>query len=518
MKSKRAAKKQSSSPRGFTFTISIVILAITLIAMALFSQEWRKSQRVSFTELMPSEAARIEERVSSDMGAMLGADASVSKTSTDVTVDISSKMPFKKEGAPIAEMGDYAASLPSSLKNTGAEAVLSANEITGSTATVMKISDTGQLVYSNDGANDILTYYHPSGWQPSQISADIVCGKAASTVGAFSVTNPPITEDGNSLTYLLHYSDVQTSQRRDALALANGSSATLTVSYPDGTKLVFSSDIAGLPFNSNTRLSYTKSPGGALVLPFDENVSEGYVRDYSSSSHFFQAGAAAPIWSQNCKSGGCYSFLGANYMGGNLQLTESALFLPAGGERVSNGGFESVSGMPDDEEPDSWLNWAISESEGVSFYSTSDSFSGYAVMVTNSAASQAGGNLHQTLTSLAENSPYALELRAKGASSGYAISTLSGGITKYLQADGTTWNTTSHEFLAAGYEQSSYTYMVREFVLPLGSNSATIYLYSPAKDEIAYYDGISVWQPGGFNGGFEYYYADVGWTPNSETQ
>ncbi len=513
MVSKKSGKKQAGSPRGFTFTISIVILSITLIAMALFSQEWRKSQKVSFTELLPAETARLEERVSSDLGALLGADARVTKTSTSVSVDLSTQMPFKKEGSPIAEMGDYASSLPSSLKNIGSEAVLSANEINGSNATVIRVSDTGQLVYSNDGGHDTATYYHPLGWQPTSILAIISCGKSASNIGSFAVAGGASGTD--NLYYKLVHRDNIGTMIREYNTLVGNHTATLLVYYPDGTELSFISQFAAGILQNYTSISYTKSPSGEVILPLDTNSTDGTLRDYSGNNRVFYLGVdnAMPAFQPSCKSRGCYSFSGNSYIyGSTIQLTDMEIGFPPGPERLVNGGFEETGGTF----PDSWTGWGVENTapEQVFIGQTADSSSGYAVLIGNPY--QFAGldfYVYQTVSNMWENTFYTLSFMAKGAGSQYSIYDASAS--KYLQADGS-WSVNLHMF-QTGAEEGSYRAVTKEFVLPIGSTSTRVSFYASELSN-AYYDSVSLKQFGGLNGGFEQYYqaegsGGTGWEP-----
>jgi hypothetical protein len=513
MVSKKAGKKQAGTPRGFTFTISIVLLSITLIAMALFSQEWRKSQKVSFTELLPAETARLEERVSSDLGALLGADARVTKTSTSVSVDLSTQMPFKKEGSPIADMGDYASSLPASLRNTGAEVVLSANEINGSNASVVRVSDTGQMVYSNDGPFDVATYYHPLGWQPTTLFASIACGKDASVIGSFTVAGGTASTD--NMYYRLAYVDAAGTMTRELNTHIGNHTAALSVSYPDGTQLSFLSQFSdGTPQNY-TSISYTKSPRGAVILPLDLNSTNGTLRDYSENNLVFYLGQndAAPTFQQSCKSRGCYSFGGNDYIQRPaISLTDTELNFSQGSELLTNGGFDDVLGTY----PQSWTGWSVENQapEYVFIESAAGGASGYAVMFAN-PMNYAGLDfyVYQTVSSLQENTFYTLSFLSKGTGGRYSIYDPTAG--KYLQADGS-WGANLY-MAPTGASEGAYGAVTKEFALPLGSISARASFYA-SDISTAYYDSVSLKRFGGLNGGFEQYYqaegsGGSGWEP-----
>ena len=146
MKTLSAGKPGSKA--GFTFTLSIVLLALTLISVASFAQEWRKSQQVSFTEILPSESMRLQERVAASLGQIVGADGSIKSDSSSTVLSISTQQPFKREGESIAQISDYSESLPSNLRNLGYEAVLDANKISGSNSAVIVTSNNGSMLPS----------------------------------------------------------------------------------------------------------------------------------------------------------------------------------------------------------------------------------------------------------------------------------------------------------------------------------------------------------------------------------
>ena len=278
--------------------------------MALFAQEWRKSQSSSFTEILPAQGALMEARVSADLSAMLGASALVSRGSNSVYVALLANMPFKREGLPMADAAGYAASLPYGLRNTWTEAVLSANGMNGSSATVATVSDTGRLAFSNDGPDDVATYYHPVDWMPQTVFVNITCAKSGATVNYFLVTQG--VAGSGEVSYLVQYNGPDASVSRSHTTHLEDSLASLAITYPDGTALNFLSNISGSLAQNYTSVSYTKSPGALLVLPFGANST----RDYSHANASVQPGAGAnsPSWLPGCRVGGCFSFGGSQYV------------------------------------------------------------------------------------------------------------------------------------------------------------------------------------------------------------
>ena len=395
----KTRKERKSSELGFTFTLSIAILAITLIAVASFAQEWRKGQQVSFTEILPSESVRLQERVAADFGQIVQADASVRTENATTTLSISTQQPFKSEGQPIAKISDYSESLPSNLRNLGYEAVLDANNMSGSNAAVILTSSNGSLVHSNEGAYDITTFYQPNGLDPSTIFASISCNKQASSVGELAQMGGSGTGTGQY--YVVNYTEPSgRSYLRNFYALPN-SNTTMSITYPDNTLLYFDSQFS--PAGQNrTSVHYTKSSAGALILPFDQN-STSIVRDYSlfRENVTLASGAKAPVWVPDCSRGGCYQFDGNDSMSvqGGVDLTGGEIPLPLGAEMVKDPWFEvfSVPPKPDDFQSDDWYYWKISDDgSGAVFDATSaNAQSLYSVHAMSSA--DAGGDMGKPL-------------------------------------------------------------------------------------------------------------------------
>ncbi|MEM4348089.1 MAG: hypothetical protein QXN37_00785 [Candidatus Anstonellaceae archaeon] len=485
-------------PKGFTFTISILILSITLIGMALFSQEWRKSQRTAFTELLPSEIARIEEQVSSDLAAVLGTKADIRKTQSSIHLTVSSTLPFKKEGHPIANLYEYAATLPENLRNSGVEAIL-VSWINGSNAFIMNISESGGLFYSNDGPNDVIIYYHPLGWQPISIYATVNCSKSATNIGAFSVSGGQAGSD--NLYYNLKYVDNIGTKTRFTNTPVSNHIATLQISYPDGTILLFVSNFSGLLSRNYTSISYTKSPSGALVLPLDSPASNMKVRDYSLYGLDFTVGGGqnTPLFKLSCKSQGCMEFTGNQYMyRNNFSLTETEIIFPQGSELVSNGDFEDRNGIP----PNIWPSWVVENNY------PEDVYIGPALIQNNWAAEISNPQGYASVdfyiyqnVYLSENSFYTLQFLSQGQNGKYSIFDRSKG--KYLQADGS-WDSSEHLFETG--VNSDFIRITKEFLLPLGSSEVTLKFFAAESGDVIY-DAVSLKQSSGLNGGFEQYYS-----------
>jgi len=500
--------KAMSEKQGFTFTISMLLLCLTLISMAAYAPEWRKSQLDSFALSLPFEGLRLQERISAGVAELLGADASVRKNiSGVVSTRISGSFPFKKEGEPIARIDEYANSLPYSLRGTGAEPLLSANSLVGSNATVMVISGTGSLVYNNDGFQDMATYYHPGGWAPSSINFSINCIKPAGEAGSLS-----IQEDGVSPgpAYYIVYGDASSYSLLVENTTANEGNASFGLSFEDGTSISFESIVSSTASSNYTQLTYTKSPKGFLILPFEQNASigEGQVRDYSERANNMTLGGGntdfAPAWTEEgCRLGACYSFDGSNDFINrtDFSLTETQLEFRQGLDRILNGGLENHTNNTDDGITDSWANWTLNGS--AIFDSTTISVSGHAMKISSGTA----GNFTQQQISMLENVPYTLSFFTKSASGtgsgSYAI--YDAAADRYLQADG---NWGSEYFFDTGVTATIYTQVSRQFSMPAGSNAVQIRL-APSEGDQVFFDSIILRQSVGLNGGFEYYFPDT---------
>ena len=504
--------------KGFTFTLSIVLLSITLIAVAVFSREWRASQQVSFTEILPSEAQRIDERVASDMGKMFGAGAEMeTKNQTTASVGTFTQAPFKKEGAPLAQIDDYSQSLSSSLRASGYEAVLATNNLGASNATVMVFFGNGSLEHSNDGPYDVSAYFHPTGANPSEIYATIICNKTASDVSPLSIIGGG--QDGGGYYYRINYTELSSGKTYIVDCRSpSGSDTSLTISYPDLSQVFFDSSFSLSNSRNSTSVHYTKSPGGYLIVPFDSNQSglNQPLRDYSLFENSLSLGngtagnAYSPTWTASgCKSGGCYQFDGASqYISGEgIGLFDSEIPAPLGMELISNGEFESFNSTLG-----IWFYWTKTIVGGVAFNATDDSATGSAVKISNDG-SGGGSSLRQTAARLLGNTPYSLSFSSKGAGGRYrVVDSTNPSAEAYLHSDGT-WGASAELPTNAG---ETYLQAMTQFSLPANSSRVRIELLPAATNGTVYYDSVSIKQATGQNGGFESWHYDTGFSPEAD--
>jgi hypothetical protein len=508
--------------KGFTFTLCIVILVLTLLAVASFAQEWRKSQQFSFTEILPSEAIRLQERVASDVGQMVQADASVKTDNrSTTTLSLSTKQPFKREGEPIARVSDYSSSLPANLRNLGYEAVLDPNNISGSNATVLLTSGNGSLLHSNDGAYDVTTFYYPGGITPEAIHASIYCDKQASSVGEFQLLGS--SGSGEGYYYVVNYTEPSgRNYLRNYYAPAT-SNVSLSISYPDSTLLYFDSIFSpSLPTN-RTSIHYTKSSSGALILPFSANATS-IVRDYSlfKENITLAAGASAPAWLSDCSRGGCYDFNGTHYMSldGGVALTGAPVPLPLGAEKISDPWFETfeVNVSEDDGVDDSWYYWTIYDPEDdATFDATAfGSQSYYSINITlkGEVVGDFYPNIYATMASpinaLAPNTAYTLSFWSKGAAGRYRIEHSNGTC---LDAAGAWTGAACSSYFNATASAGPYVQTTREFSTPESVPGVYLRFFAPdGLGESSYYDSVSLKMSIGMNGGFESHYPESGTT------
>ena len=504
----------SSNPtpsKGFTFTLSIVLLSITLIAMAVFSREWRASQQASFTEILPSESQRIDSRIASDVSKMFGASADVEKqNATSASIDVTGQMPFQKEGSPLAHMDDYSQSLSSSMRASGYAAVLSTNGLSKSNATVLTFTLNGSLEYSNDGPYDIAAYYHPQGAAPAEIYVTIACNKTASSVDPLSIVGSNQTSGG----YYYHINYTETSSGKTYIVDCHSpeeSNTSLSIQYPDLSQIFFESSFSGSNARNRTSIHYTKSPGGFLILAFDAN---GTLRDYSLSGNNLSLALApsAPTWeAEGCKNGGCYEFDGSNdFMSGdNLQLFETELPPSLGIERISNGTFENFTGGLGNNSS-SWLGWSKlnSDPSHVAFHATNISVTGFAVEISNDGLAAGSNDLWQNASNLWENTPYTLSLWSKGPGGRYRIVDMTNSSLPYYLQGGGSWSTAPYDIPTGA--NATYIRSVNQFSLRLNSSAVRIELLPSASAGDVYYDSVSLKRTDGQNSGFESYYYDTG--------
>jgi len=497
--------------KGFTYTISMLLLVLLLISIASYMQEWRKSQQASLTAFLPTDSIRLQERVAAGAAEVLGADARAERSSPNqTTVKLWTRFPFRKEGADVAPLSEYASSLPYAMRGAGAEVVLSANSLSGPNATVMSVAGSGVLNHSNDGLEDVSEYAHPLGWREVAITLSIYCNKSAERIVPLAAAGTP--SSGGGVTYFVNYSDSGKVNYTANASTYSYNNASFSVLYADGTRLSFTSNFSGTLARNITKLAYTKSPGAALVLPFDSNASVGVrtVRDYSQyAAHMSPGGGAsanAPSWgASDCWSGGCYAFDGINdFLNGSAQnFTDWPVAAAQGAERVLNGGFESPGGtVPDNGASDVFNNWTNVNGGGTCIFdATRSAMAGSrAIKLYNSTSTS--DYVYQNI-SILENTPYTLSFYANGSGSRYAVVINSNN--SYLQDDGS-WSA-SPSFLGTGASDSGYIFVACQFSLPLGSTNISIRLYpSSVAGTSAYYDEVSLRQSAGMNGGFEYYF------------
>ena len=546
MKTANAAKagrtiplpQQQGGRLGFTFTLSIVLLSITLIAVAAFAQEWRKSQQVSFTEILPSESVRLQERVAAGIGQMMQADGSIKSDNASTVLSISTQQPFKREGEALAQVSDYSESLPSNLRNLGYEAVLDANKISGSNSTVIVTSSNGSLVHSNDGAYDVTTFYQPRGFVPNTIYVSISCDKQAASVG--EITSASGSGSGPGQYYVVNYTEPSgRSYLRNYYATPN-SNTSMSITYPDNTLLYFDSRFSQSGQN-RTSIHYTKSSAGALILPFNQNATS-VVRDYSlfRENLTLASGNNAPIWMADCSRGGCYKFDGTgDYMSvpGGVGLTDSEVPLSLGNEKVSDPWFETFGGepSPDDGLSDEWYYWRI---EGPVTPEAKDIFdatyganaqSYYSVHAISKPESAGTANIYQLVRDVSPSTPYTLSFWSKslGSSVGrYRVEIQSdpvNGVAKQCLEPEGSWAAACLTYFYTLPSTAAYSRTTKEFMTPAGSAPTSPYLvpltliirfYPPTPPASGtadvFYDSVSIKQSAGMNGGFESYYSESG--------
>ena len=529
-KKKSVSAKKPKSKNGFTFTLSIVLLAITLIAVASFAQEWRKSQQVSFTEILPSESMRLQERVAVGVGQLVQADGSVKSDDTSTMLSLSTSQPFKREGEALTQFSDYSESLPSNLRNLGYEAVLDANKISGSNSTVIVTSNNGSLVHSNDGAYDITTFYQPNGFVPNTIYATISCGKQAILVG--DIASAGGSSYGAGQYYIVNYTEPSGRNYLRNYYAAPNSNTTMSIIYGDNTLLYFDSRFSQSGQN-RTSIHYTKSSSGALILPFNQNTT-GAVRDYSlfPENVTLASGNSAPTWKPDCSRGGCYQFDGTgDYMSvlGGVSFTDEEIPLPLGKEMFNDSWFELFGAEPslDENVTDDWYFWNIgnaAEGSVIHVASGNDAHSYYSVRAT-ATVNNVATNIYQAVPGISPSTPYTLSFWSKSVESSTGRYRLEiqedgvRGVTGRCLDTGGAWTTLCNTYFYTVPSISAYSRTTKEFMMPSGPNSQTLYsvpltlivrFYPPDLPGTVYYDSASLKQSVGMNGDFESYYPEGG--------
>ncbi|MFA6490163.1 MAG: hypothetical protein WCT52_05810 [Candidatus Micrarchaeia archaeon] len=336
------AKAKQSARRGFTFALSALLIALTLISMAFFSSQWRKSQQISYNEVLPSDAVKLKDKIAGDMRSLTGASADVRRTGTsEAAVKVSFSLPLKKEGAEIADMSKYSQSLASSLRGSGVEAAISAN-VSGNSPTVITLPDSGSFALQNSIGGDVASYSHPSGWQPVAMNASFYCNKRVASISSIALAGT----GGSAVSYGVVFREQDGRTYTQTATGTTQGNATLTVNFDDGTRIAYLIRLSPSSQNTTT-INYTKSPGAYLILPFDANasLSAGGLQDYSDFQNNFTLGggsaasAPASAMSEDCKTGSCYVFNGSNkYLNGTLPNATQA----AAVQGTHNFGFETT--------------------------------------------------------------------------------------------------------------------------------------------------------------------------------
>lgn len=329
---------QPSAKRGFTFTVSAILIALTLVSMAFFASQWRKSQEVSYNEVLPSDSVRLQDRIASDFRTLSGVSADVQRTGTSsAAIKISFSLPLKKEGADVVDMSQYSSALASSLRGTGVEAAIYGN-ISGNSPTVVLFPDAGAFSLQNDMGGDLATYVHPAGWKASALNATLYCAKRAISVGEILVQN----NAGTAVPYQVVFKEQDGRTYTKTATAYTTSTMEMNVTFEDGSQATVRTVLS--PSSNTTTVNYTKSPGAYFILPLDANASTlaGDVRDYSGHQNNFTLGGGtagyAPAWSLSCKAGGCYVFDGSNDL---INGTLSNLTQSGGVPGTQNFGFET---------------------------------------------------------------------------------------------------------------------------------------------------------------------------------
>jgi hypothetical protein len=500
------AKKAQRPSAGFTFTISALIISLTLIAMAQFVTEWRRSGQVSMTVSSNFQSADLQQRVSSDFASMLGAKAKVEQTGSGaVQTKIGLNFPLEREGGGLGGVTKYSLFLSGSLAGSGVEAAVYPN-ISWSNGTAITFPDNGTLDMGNFNAYDMATYNHPAGWEPSEINITIVSDSAAQSVGQFAIQNAGVLHE--SITYNLVYSEVGGRTYARSATAEPEHNASLQIIYPNGTILLLGSKFSQNGQKNYTYIYYVKSPGAYLLLPFD--AMPGGLQDYYGNGVQFQLGGGdTDSYPQNvsgCISGYCYEFDGINdYINASsLPLYQSEVQFRQGPNRLQNGDFESYSGTPDDQTDfDSWDYWDRETGSSHYFDATVDAHNGtYGIHLAQDP--DANANLQQRVQNLMENTQYAFSFWAHGATDArYAVQNADGN---WLQQDGS-WG--GQYVFSADASGAQYRQIEQKFTLPLLQSYATVYLYASTTADI-YYDNAQLRRSEGLNGGFESYYSDWG--------
>lgn len=312
--------------QGFTFTVSALMVALTLVSMAYFSSQWRASQQLSYNEVLPSDSFWLESKVSSDLRSLTGVSAEIIKAS-NTTADalVSFSLPLKKEGSDAVDLSQYSAQLASALRGSGVAASLYSG-MSGNSPTIVRLPDSGTVALWNSFGSDVATMASPLGWQPSAFNITIYIAKHVSSLPNITIQGGA----GSAIPYAVTFREQDgRAFSRNATAYST-SNATFIALFDDGS--IFTLKSVFSPSSNSTTVNYTKSSGAYLILPFDSNssLSLGGISDYSVFQNNFTLGggnsANAPAWTASCKAGSCFLFDGVNdYLNGtSLNLTQGA--------------------------------------------------------------------------------------------------------------------------------------------------------------------------------------------------
>jgi hypothetical protein len=511
---KLPALSPNPSSKGFTFTISIILLSITLVSLVTYSEEMKNENARVFAPAVSSGGAAAASRVSYAAGELLRTSLSIEKESGNSTKSgLLARFPLAKEGYPLCDMRAFSAGLAYSMGGALVEPVVQSSAISGSSAVVANFS-TGAYAYeSNNGSMDIVSLYHMPGIFPHEIAIVANCSGNASDVGQFELAN---STSSLSVRYSFNLTDGTGASHYRELLAPNSSNATLAAHFADGTLLYLDSRLS--PAGQNyTSIHYTKSAQATLVLPFDENSSVS-ARDYSQYGLMatLGTGEAAPSWQDSdCPAGGCYNF-GENdsisIASGNKILADFAPRYPGGPQRLSNGGFEILPAgfAANDSTPDNWTSWSITNRDAnITFFAVNNSSHfNSSVRMVKIGGQQNDTRLSQTAYFLQPNALYTLSFYSRGdgyEESRYRVYDSTNG--NYLRADGT-WGALAN--LSTNVTSTQFALVERNFTTPFQYISLEVQLLPPENAGEAYFDTVLLSRSEGLNGGFEYFFLDNG--------
>ncbi|MEM4633911.1 MAG: hypothetical protein QW275_02030, partial [Candidatus Anstonellaceae archaeon] len=156
--------KASRVSAGFTFTISALVISLTLISMAQFSSDWRRSQQAS-SEMTPSKLPfGIQNSLASDFSSILGVKANADRTGTySARSKVEINFPFEQEGMNRKRVEKYPFLLGGAVSQSGLEVSLYLQPIIENKS-VMLFPKNGSLDIGEDGQFEYAIYNHPEGW------------------------------------------------------------------------------------------------------------------------------------------------------------------------------------------------------------------------------------------------------------------------------------------------------------------------------------------------------------------